>query len=105
MKKSLILAALLASGLMAHAETLRVRVPVAHSTTGTMLPAGEYTATRVNGSSSIFLFEGNGVKSFVYGHVEPGYGLQPATFELQKPRTTSLKAAAAAFALTAPAKK
>ena len=105
MKKTLVFAALLTASLTAHAETLSVHLPYDFATTGTLLPAGDYSITPVAGSTGLLLVRGSGLHAFVFGRVVAGSQLSPkATVELSKDKSFAMSPSGNAFSLSPPVK-
>ncbi len=101
MKKTLVFAAFLAVSAMAHAENLRVHLSSDFATTGTLLPAGDYTVSRASGTSGIMLMQGNGLKAFVFGRLVTTGAIPTKTFlELSKDKSMELKSAPIRLALS-----
>jgi hypothetical protein len=87
MKKTMIFAALTVFGMMAHAESVKVKVTGSTSP----LPAGEYTVSTVPGSTAVLLVESAGKKMFAFGRLVRGVDGK-TTVELSglKPKPTLL---------------
>jgi hypothetical protein len=84
MKKTLMCATLLASSLVARAENLHVHLSVGFPATGTYLPAGDYSIATVNGSPSMLLIEGEGLRAFISGRIVRTGLFDKTTIELDK---------------------
>jgi hypothetical protein len=84
MKKTLMCATLLASSLVARAETLHVHLAVGFPATGTYLPAGDYSIARVTGSPSMLFIEGEGLRAFISGRIVRNSSVEKPTIELDK---------------------
>ncbi len=102
MKKTLVFALLLTSALAAHAETLRVHLAKDFATTGTLLPAGDYTVSPATGTSGVMLMKGSEVTAFVFGRVVTSVppAKQKIVLELSKDKSFDLKAAPITLSLT-----
>lgn len=58
MKTTFVFAGLLATALMAQAETMSLKIPFAFSVTGKAMPAGEYVIKTVPGSPGVISIQG-----------------------------------------------
>lgn len=109
MKKTFVLAAMLATALVAHAETLKVKIPFAFSATGTAFPAGEYSiATVPNATQVLFIkstVQGSDAQAFVFGRVVRGEAGKPAKVVFDKSALVGLSSGHTAFELSASAKR
>jgi len=105
MKKTLVFAAFLTASLLAHAESMTMHLSADLATTGTMLPAGDYTISPVSGNSSVLLVKGSGLHAFVFGRVIASSLLNPKpSVEFSKDKSFAPSPAGKAFALTSPKK-
>ena len=78
MKKTMIFAAMMTFGLLAHAETVTVSVKTATA----VLPAGDYTISTVPGSTSVLMVETAGKKTFKFGRLVKAVDSGKVTLEL-----------------------
>jgi hypothetical protein len=92
MKKTLVCATLLAFSFVARAGSLHVHLPAGFTTTGTFLPAGDYSISPVTSSSTVLLIEGQGLHAFVFGRIVRTSGSEKTSVELDgsKPKGTGV---------------
>jgi hypothetical protein len=88
MNKWIIGGTLLATSLMAHAETFPVHIAKPMAVGTTSVPVGDYTLAPTKGNPSIMLLEGKTVKVFVFGRVVQSTYTKP-TVELDNLKPTN----------------
>lgn len=70
MKKMMIIGgSFLVTTLMAHAESLPIRINAPLATSKMTIPAGNYTLSLSKSNPAVMLLEGKGVRTFVFGRV------------------------------------
>jgi hypothetical protein len=102
MKKTLVFAMLLTASLAAHAESMHVHLYRDFATTGTLLPAGDYTVSPATGNSGVMLMKGSTVTAFVFGRLVTSAppSKQKISLELSKDKSFDLKSAPITLSLT-----
>lgn len=101
MKKTLFVATLLASALVAHAESLRVMIPAGYTANGVALPAGEYVVKPMKGSPAVLLLDNGTLKAFAFGRVMESSMGKKLTVELPKSSSGSAPSMAALKVMSA----
>ncbi len=101
MKKTLVFAALMASSVIAHAESLHIRLYKDFATTGVVLPAGEYTVTPAIGSTGVVLMKSSTMTAFVFARIYTPAppAKQTISLELSKDKSFDLKSAPISLSL------
>jgi hypothetical protein len=95
MKTTLFAAALAASSMLAHAESVRVRIPAGYTANGVALPAGEYTVTPLKGNPSVLLLDDGKRRLLSFGRVSQTAPEGKITVDLPKSAPPSPSALAA----------